>query len=138
MLENHQIFSEQQTNSCTGKTRATNLPLIEDRFLYIGTSGNIHGQNVLASSERTVVIQISKFLFYNFRYSNPTCSLRSMGRFVVQLLLANGQWQLINIIDRNTNYSTTPTELTFLNIDGTKLVHDELNTTLVYMCLVSF
>ena len=77
-----------KTNSPTGDSGATSLPPIGNSFMYIEISSNNQGNNVFVSFERTVVIQISNITFYQNRFSFLTNdSLKSMGRFRIQLLL---------------------------------------------------
>ena len=77
-----------KTNSPTGYSGATSLPPIGNSFMYIETSSNNHGNNVFCSFERTDIIQISNITFYYNRFSILTNdSLKSMGRFRIQLLL---------------------------------------------------
>ena len=58
-----------KTNSPTGSSRATSLPPKGNTFLYIETSSNNHGNNVVVSFERTDTIQISYITFYYNRFS---------------------------------------------------------------------
>ena len=74
------------TNSPTGDSGATSLPPIGDSFIFIETSGNNHGQDVVCSWERTDIIHISNITFYYKRFSTSSASLRAMGRFQIQLL----------------------------------------------------
>ena len=78
-----------KTNSPTGDSGATNLPPIGNAFMYIETSSNNHGhERVFVSWERTDNIQITNITFYYNRFSTLTNdSLKSMGRFRIQLLL---------------------------------------------------
>ena len=105
--------------------------------MYIETSSNNHGNDVLVSFERTDIIQISNITFYYNRFSdhNP-----SMGRFRIQLLLEDGTWSTKYTIEKNTNYSDSSTEWSFLNIDfteenyGIKLIYDQIDTPHANMC----
>ena len=64
------------------------LAPIGDSFMYIETSSNNHGDDVFCSIERTDIIQITNITFYYNRFSILTNdSLKSMGRFRIQLLL---------------------------------------------------
>ena len=94
-----------KTSSKTPDTGATNLPPMGDSFMYIETSGNKNRENVFVSFERIDIIQISNITFYYNRFSISTNdSLKSMGRFRVQLLLEktlgvlNIPWRKIQII----------------------------------------
>ena len=120
-----------KTNSPSSNAGATVLPPIGSAFMYIETSGSNSGDNVFVSFERTDIIQITNITFYYNRYTahNP-----SMGRFKVQLLLDDNTWNTQYTIDKNTQYSSSPTEWTLLNLDfteenyGIKLVYDEIDT----------
>ena len=83
-----------KTNSPTGDSGATNSPPIGNAFMYIETSSNNHGhERVFVSWERTDIIQITNITFYYNRFSNLTNdSLKSMGRFRIQLLLEDNTW----------------------------------------------
>ena len=58
-----------KTSPPTPDTGATSLPPIGNSFMYIETSSNNHGDNVLVSWERTDIIQITNITFYYNRYS---------------------------------------------------------------------
>ena len=76
-----------QTNSPTGYSGATSLAPKCNSFMSIDTSSNNHGI-VFVSFERVDIFQISDKTFYNNRFSILTTdSLKSMGRFRIQLLL---------------------------------------------------
>ena len=95
-----------KTNSPTGYSGAEPLPHIGNKFLFIETSSNIHGNKVFFSFERTGAIQISNIKFYYNNCSILTIdSLKSMGRFRIQLLLVDNTWskrykivRMINIV----------------------------------------
>ena len=130
-----------KTNSPTGDSGATALPPIGDSFMYIETSSNNHGNNVFVSFERTDIIQISNITFYYNRFSILTNdSLKSMGRFRIQLLLENNTWSTVYTIDKNTQNSDNSTDWTLLNLDfttenyGIKLIYDEIDTAHADMC----
>ena len=82
------------TKSPTSHTGATSLPPIANSFMYIETSSHNHGHDrVFVSWERTVNIQITKITFYYNRYSILiNKSLKSMGKFRIQFLLADNTW----------------------------------------------
>ena len=83
-----------KTNSPTGHSGAMSLPPIGKSFMYIETSSNNRGhERVFVSFERTHIIQISNISFYYNRYSILTNdSLKSMGRFRIELLLEDNTW----------------------------------------------
>ena len=58
-----------KTKNPTGDSGATSLPPIGDRFMYIETSSNNHGNKVFVNFEQTDNIQISNITFYYNRYS---------------------------------------------------------------------
>ena len=63
-----------------------------------------------------------------------------MGRFRIQLLLEDDTWNTQYTIAKNTQYTTTSTEWTVLNLDftveiyGIKLIYDQIGKTDVDMC----
>ena len=63
-----------------------------------------------------------------------------MGRFRIQLLLDDNTWSTQNTIAKNTQYNTTSTEWTLLNLDftvetyGIKLVYDHIESAHADMC----
>ena len=62
--------------------------------MYIETSSGNHGNNVFVSFERTDIIQISNITLYYNRFSFLTNdSIKSLGRFRIQLLLENDTWK---------------------------------------------
>ena len=130
------------TNSPTSDSGATTLSPIGSSFMYIETSANNYGhEKVFISFERTDIIQITNITFYYNRFSILTNdSLRSMGRFRIQLLLEDNTSATIYTIAKNTRYSTTSTEWTLLNLDftiknyGIKLIYDQIDTPHADMC----
>ena len=87
------FINSTKTNSPTSELRATSLPPVGDSFMYIETSSGNHGNNVFVSFERTDKIQISNITLYYNRFSILTNdSLKSIGRFRIQLLLENDTW----------------------------------------------
>ena len=65
-------------------------------------SSNNHGNNVFVSFERTDNIQITKITFDYNRFSILTnISLKSMGRFRIQLLLEDKTWSIRYKIPKN-------------------------------------
>ena len=112
-----------KTNSPTSHSGATSLPPIGNAFMYIETSSNIHGDGVFVSWERIDIIQITNITFYYNRYSFLTDdNLKNLGRFRVQLLLENNTWTTQYTIDKNTQYSDSPTDWTLLSLDFTDMV----------------
>ena len=63
-----------------------------------------------------------------------------MGRFRIHLSLEDNTWSTQNIIPKNSQYSTTSTEWTLLNLDftvenyGIKLIYDQIDTAHADMC----
>ena len=85
--------------------------------MYIETSSGNHGNNVFCSFERTDTIQITNITFYYNRFSILTNkNLKAMGRFRIELLLEDNTWSTQYIIPKNSQYSTTSTEWTLLNL----------------------
>ena len=59
-----------KTNSPIGHSGSTKLPLVGNSVMYIETSSNIHGHEIVfVSFERTVINQISNITFYYNRFS---------------------------------------------------------------------
>ena len=131
-----------KTNSPTGDSGATSLPPIGKSFMYIKTSSNNHGhERVFVSWERTDIIQIRNITFYYNRFSILTNdSLKSMGRFRIQLLLENNTWSTRYKIPKNDRYSNSSTQLNKLGLnftdenDGIKLIFDEIDSAHSDMC----
>ena len=109
-----------KTNSPTGNSGATSLPPIGTAFMYIETSSGNHGNIVFCSFERTDIIQITNITSYYNRFSILTeNNLKAMGRFTIQLLLEDNTLSTQYIIPKNSQYGTTSTEWTLLNLDFT-------------------
>ena len=110
--------------------------------MYIETSSSNHGQNrVFVSWERTDIIQSTNITFYYNRFSLLTYdSLKAMRRFRIQLLLEDDTWNTQYTIAKNTQYNTTSTEWTLLNLDfsvenyGIKKIYDQIDTAHADMC----
>ena len=135
------IIRSTKTNSPTGDSVATSLPPIGTAFMYIETSSNIHGPNVFVKWERTDIIQITDISFYYNRFSILTNdSLKSMGRFRIQLLIEDNTWTTQYTIAKNTRYSDNPSDWTLLNLDFTvenydfKLILDQIDTAHSAVC----
>ena len=136
------LIKSTKTNSPTGDSGATVLPPIGGAFMYIETSSSNHGQNrVFVSWERTDIIQITNITFYYYRFSILTNeSLKAMGRFRIQLLLEYDTSNTQYTIAKNTQYNTTSTEWTLLNLDftvenyGNKLIYDQIDKPHPDMC----
>ena len=130
-----------KTNSPTGFSGATSLHPVGDSFMYIETSSINHGNNVFVSFERTDIIQISNITFYYNRFLIITNnSLKSMGRFRIQILLEDNTWSTIYKIPKNDRYSDSSTDWILVNLNftdekyGIKLLYDQINTPHADMC----
>ena len=130
-----------RTNSPTGHSGSTSLPPIGNSFMYIETSCSNHGNNVFVSFERTDIIQISSITFYYNRFSILTNdSLKSMGRFRIQLLLEDNTWSTRYNIPKNDRYSDSSTDWSKLSLNftvenyGIRLIYDEIDTAHADMC----
>ena len=124
-----------ETYSPTGYAGATTLPPIGNSFMYIETSSNNHGDDVFVTWERTDIIQISNITFYYNRFSILIDdSLKSMGRFRIQLLLEDNTWSTRYNITKNDRYSNSSTQWTKLSLNfteenyGIKLIFDEIDS----------
>ena len=129
-----------KTNSPTGSSGASNLPPVGSAFMYIETSSNNNGNNVFVSLARTDIIQITNITFYYNRFSTSDNNLRAMGRLRIQLLLEDDIWSTQYTIAKNTQYCSTSTAWTLLNLDftvenyGIKLIYDQIDTAHADMC----
>ena len=110
--------------------------------MYIETSSNNHGhERIVVSWERTDIIQITNITFYYNRFSILTNdSLKSMGRFRIQLLLSDNTWSTRYHLPKNYRYSDTSTDWTLLSLNfteenyGIKIINDQLDTAHADMC----
>ena len=109
--------------------------------MYIETSSNNHGNNVFVSFERTDIIQISNITFYYKRFSILTNnSLKSMGRFRIQLSLEDNTRSTRYNIPKNDRCSDSSTDWTLVNINftqenyGIKIIYDQIATPHADMC----
>ena len=123
-----------KTNSQTGDSVTTSPPPIRNAFMYIEASPGKHGNNVLCSFERTDNIRKTKITFYYNRLSILTNdSLKSMGRFRIQIILEDNTWSTQKTIAKNTQYSDNSTDWTFINLDvtvekyGIKMIYDKID-----------
>ena len=113
--------------------------------MYIETSSNNYGSNVFFSFERTDFVQISIITFYYNTFSILTYnSLKSMGRFRIQLILEDNSWSTQNTIATNSQYSSRETDWTILNLDftvenyGIIFYYDQIDTGPADTCLSNF
>ena len=90
-----------KTNSPKVDSAAISLPPIGNNFMYIETSSNNHGDDKIwevmgikfVSWERTDIFQLKNITFYYNSFSVLTNdSLKSIGRFRIQLLLEDITW----------------------------------------------
>ena len=135
-----------KTNSPTADSGASSLPPIGSAYMYIETSGNNNNQNnnganVFVTLQRTDIIQITNITFYYNRFSTLTNdSLKSRGRFRIQLLLEENIWTTQYTIPKHTQYSNTSTEWTLLKLNfteenyGIKLIYDQIDSLHADMC----
>ena len=130
-----------KTSSPTSQSGATSLPPIGTAYMYIETSSNNHGDSVFVSWERTDIIQITNITFYYNRFSILTNdSLKSMGRFRIQLLLEDNTWSTRYNIPKHDRYSDNSTDWTLVNLNftvekyGIKLIYDQIDTAHADMC----
>ena len=113
--------------------------------MYIETSSNNHGNNEFVSWEGTDIIQITNITFIHNKFSILTDdSLKSMGRFRIQLILKNNTWSTQYTIAKNIQYSNNSTDWTLLNLDftvekyGIKLILDQIDRAPSDMCFSDF
>ena len=125
-----------KTSSGTANSGAGGLSPIGESFMYIETSTANHGyERVFVSWEKTDVIQITDITFYYNRFSILTNDLlKSMGLFIIQLLIQDNTWSTQYTIAKNTQYSDNSTDWTLLNLNftvenfGIKLFYDQIDT----------
>ena len=96
---------------------------------------------VTSSSAPNEVIQISNITFYPNRFSILTNkSLKSMGRFRIQLLLEDSTRSTRYNIPKNDRYNDSITQWNKLGLNfteenyGNKLIYDQIDTTHSDMC----
>ena len=125
----------------TSFSGATILPTIGNAFMYIEISSNKNTNSAYVILERTDIIQITNIAFYYNTISILTInSVKSMGRFRVQLLLERNTWTTKYQFSKNSNYSSSSTERSLLNIDftepifGIRLYYDKIDTAHADMC----
>ena len=130
-----------KSNSPSCQSGANSLPPIGDSFFYIETSSNNHGNDVFVSWERNDIFQITNISFYYNGFSILTSgSLKSMGRFRIQLLVEDITWSTQHNNAKNTQYSDNSTDWTLLSLNftignyGIKLVIDQIETAHSGMC----
>ena len=110
--------------------------------MYKATSSNNHGhERVFVSWERIDMIQISNITFFYNSFSILTNdSLKSIGRFRIQLLLEDNTWSTRYNIPKNDRYSNSSTQWTLVNLNfteenyGIKLIYDQIDTPHADMC----
>ena len=137
----HKFVRSTKTRSPTADSGAAALPPVGLAFMYIETSSSNHGNNVIVSFERTDIIQITNITFCYNRFSILTNdSLKSMGRYRIQILLEDDTWSTQYTIPKNSQYSDNSTDWTLLNLDfteenyGIKLIYDQIDTPHADMC----
>ena len=140
--KNGKFLKSTKTSSSKGDSGAMSLPPIGNSFMFIETSSNNSGSDdVSVSWERTDIIQITNITFYYNRFSILTNqSLKSMGRFRIQLLFEDNTWSTRYNIPKNDRYSDTSTEWTLINLNftvenyGIRLIYDQIDTPHADMC----
>ena len=81
------------------------------------TSSNSHGNEVFVGFEQTDIIEISMITFHLNTFSILTIhSLKSMGRFRIQLLLEDNTLSTRYNIPKNDRQSNSPTQWTNLSL----------------------
>ena len=129
-----------KSSSPTGMSGAEGLRPIGNAFMYIESSGNNNGKHTYVRLIRTDIIQISNISFYYNRFSSSDESLRSMGRFRIQILLDDNTWENKYTIEKNSQFSDSSTEWKLLNLDitgenyGIRLIYDRIDSAHADMC----
>ena len=79
--------------------------------MYFETSSGSHGNGLFVSFEQTGVFQTNNVSFYYNKFSISTNhSLKSMGRFKIQVFFVDNTWSTRCNIPKNDRYSNTPTQ----------------------------
>ena len=135
------IIKSTKTSSPTSQSGATSLPPIGTSFMFKETSSGGHANNVFVSFERTNIIKITNITFYYNRFSIlANDSLKSMGRFRIQLLLEDNTWSTRYNIPKNDLYIDNSTEWTIVSLNftvenyGIRLIYDQIDTAHADMC----
>ena len=130
-----------KSQSTTEDSGATSLPPIGNSFMFLESSSINHGDNTYLILSRRDIIQITNISFYYNRFSISDENLRAMPRFRIQILLENGNWDNKYTIEKNSQFSNTSTEWTYLSLDftqenyGIRLIFDRIDTAHADMCL---
>ena len=129
------FIKSRKTSSSTSFSGATSLPPIGNSFIYIKTSSNNTTNSACVILKRIDFIQITNITFHYNRFSFLTnSSLKSMGRFRIQLLLEDNTWSTKYHTDKNSNYSSSSTEVSLLTLDfsepkySIRLYYDKIDT----------
>ena len=97
-----------KTKFRSSENGTTSLPPICDSYMCRETSSINHGNKVFVSFEQTDIIQISNITFADNRFSILTIdSLKSMGRFRIQLLLQDDTWSTRYNLPKSDRHSDT-------------------------------
>ena len=112
--------------------------------MYIETLSKNHDNTVSVSFERTDIFQTSNITFYYNRFSFLTSgSLKSMGRFRIQLLLEDNTWSTRYNIPENYRYNNTSTAWTKISLNfteenyGSDLIYDQIDTPHADICFTN-
>ena len=142
-----QNFSKStKTSSPTSHSGAISLPPNGDSCMFFETSSSIsRSDNSFCNWERTDIIQITNITFYYNRFSIITISsLKSMGRFRIQLLLRDKTWSTRYNIPKNDQSSISSTQWTLVSSNfgvenfGVKIISGQIDTPHADMCFSNF
>ena len=140
-MKNGKFLKSTTSSSPSGESGATTLPPIGNAFMYIETSSNNHGNNTYVIFERTDIIQITNVTFYYNRYSILTDdSLKSMGRFRIEIKNNDNTWNTLYTMAENSQYSNSSTDWSLFNLDittenfGIRFAYDSIQTAHADMC----
>ena len=136
------FIRSKKTTSPSSESGARVLPPIGSSYMYKETSSGNHGHDrIFVSWERTDIIQFTNITFYYNRFSILTKdSLKSRGRFRIQLLLKTNKWSTQYTIAKITQKSDNLIDWTLLNLgftvenNGNKLIYDQIDTPHADMC----
>ena len=128
--------------SGTANSGAGGFSSVGDSFMYTETSFASQGhERNFVSWERTDILQIT-YLTFSSISNNDT--LKSMGRFRIQLLLEDITWSTQYTIAKNDRYSDSDSEWTLLNSNftvencGIIIIYDQIDTAHADMCFSNF
>ena len=131
-----------KTSTGTAESGVGSLPPFSKSSMYIETSSANHGnERIFVSLERTEFLQITNITFIYDRFSILSNeSLKSMGRFRIQLLSEDNTWSTQCTLPKTDRYSDSHSKWTLLILNFTlenydiKFIYDHIDTAHADMC----